>query len=318
MPRRVEMRRAMCRQPHPFEAPAFAVGQVFFLQPGKEFEDVGGGRLMIEILDRRPVARRVGGHRVFQRNRDVDDFARHGVGRQLAVARSAVWMSACSRCESGMGRCLQRSGCPAIMGAGCRQLQPRLPTCPDAGPLPTRRPSSKPSHRTAHPAVGLDERRGRKGRAACFCAAKNGPWCRPRDCLPPVDRRARALALSAHRIKTRFTKTNHREAIAMLQSLKSPNLGPDAPVPASRSRPAPWPSCRPARRQGADQDRLQHGADRPAVAERQAGAARHEDLGGTDQREGRPARPAGEARILRRPEPIRRSAGHLHQAARRR
>ena len=64
--------------------------------------------------------------------------------------------------------------------------------------------------------------------------------------------------------------------------------------------------------------RLLHGADRAAGGERQAGAARHEDLGGGDQRQGRPARPPGQAGLLRRSvEPLD-GAGHLHQAARRR
>ena len=40
---RVEMRRAMGGEPHPFEAPAFAVRQVFLFQAGKKLENVGGG-----------------------------------------------------------------------------------------------------------------------------------------------------------------------------------------------------------------------------------------------------------------------------------
>ena len=38
MPGRIEMRRAMRGQPYPFEAPAFAVGQVFLLQAGEKLE----------------------------------------------------------------------------------------------------------------------------------------------------------------------------------------------------------------------------------------------------------------------------------------
>ena len=44
----------------------------------------------------------------------------------------------------------------------------------------------------------------------------------------------------------------------------------------------------------------------------------HEDLGGGHQRQGRAARPAGQARLLRRPEQSLDGAGHLHQAPRRR
>src|SRR5262245_9806687 len=65
-------------------------------------------------------------------------------------------------------------------------------------------------------------------------------------------------------------------------------------------------------------DRLFHGAHRTARGQRQAGAARHEDLGGGDQQEGRVARASGQTGLLRRPvEPLD-SAGHLHQAHRRR
>ena len=70
--------------------------------------------------------------------------------------------------------------------------------------------------------------------------------------------------------------------------------------------------------QGADQDRLRHGADRPARRQRQVGAARPEDLGGGRQRQGRAARPSGQADLLRRPDQSGDGAGHLHQAARRR
>jgi hypothetical protein len=48
-----------------------------------------------------------------------------------------------------------------------------------------------------------------------------------------------------------------------------------------------------------DQDRLQHGADRRARRGRPAGAARHPDLGGRNQCQGRPARSAREAHLLR-------------------
>ena len=87
--------------------------------------------------------------------------------------------------------------------------------------------------------------------------------------------------------------------------------------------PAHWRwRCLRRARQGAirraDQDRLLDGADRAAVAERQAGAARPADLGGRGQRQGRSARASGQAHLLRRSEPVGAGAGHLHQAARRR
>ena len=69
---------------------------------------------------------------------------------------------------------------------------------------------------------------------------------------------------------------------------------------------------------GADQDRLLHGADRTTFRRRQAGAARHEDLGGGDQRQGRAARAPGQAHLLRRSDQCLDRARHLHQAHRRR
>ena len=66
-----------------------------------------------------------------------------------------------------------------------------------------------------------------------------------------------------------------------------------------------------------DHHRLRHGADRRPRAERQGGAARDADLGGRHQCQGRSARPAGEAGLLRRPVQPRDHSGHLYQAARR-
>ena len=73
-----------------------------------------------------------------------------------------------------------------------------------------------------------------------------------------------------------------------------------------------------ARAADPDQDRLRHGADRRALRQRQAGAAGAADLEGRHQQEGRPARPAGGAGLLRRPDQPRHRPRHLLQAARRR
>ena len=67
----------MGRQSNPLEAPALAVGQVLFFEAREKFEDVGRSRLMVEILDLWTVTRRVGGHIVLERHRNVDYFARH-------------------------------------------------------------------------------------------------------------------------------------------------------------------------------------------------------------------------------------------------
>ena len=70
--------------------------------------------------------------------------------------------------------------------------------------------------------------------------------------------------------------------------------------PALRRRPL-------SRKARADQDRLQHGADRSARAERQTGAARRSDLARASQRQGRSARPQGRARSTTTISPIRRT-----------
>jgi len=77
MPGCVEMGGAMSGQAYPFEAPTFAVRQIFFFQAWKKLEDVRSSRLMIEILNFWSLTGRIGGHIVFQGHRDVDDFARH-------------------------------------------------------------------------------------------------------------------------------------------------------------------------------------------------------------------------------------------------
>ena len=71
-------------------------------------------------------------------------------------------------------------------------------------------------------------------------------------------------------------------------------------------------------RRRADQDRLRHGADRPACAQRPTGAARLPDLGGGSQCQGRPARPSGPTCPLRRPVQSLDHPRHLHETARRR
>src|SRR5665647_2058233 len=87
---RVEMGGAVGRQLYPFESPAFAGGQVFLFQPGKELENVGRGVLVREIFDGRTVARRISGHVVLQRHGNVDYFARHCDEARWFVLRNAV------------------------------------------------------------------------------------------------------------------------------------------------------------------------------------------------------------------------------------
>ena len=74
---RVEVRAVVRGQLHDLHRPAFAVGQVFLLQAGKERQDAGYALVVIGIFDMRAKTRRIGGYVVLQRHRDVDEFARH-------------------------------------------------------------------------------------------------------------------------------------------------------------------------------------------------------------------------------------------------
>ena len=67
---------------------------------------------------------------------------------------------------------------------------------------------------------------------------------------------------------------------------------------------------------GAHSHRLLDGADGRRRGQRQGGAPGAQDLGGGPERQGRPSGPAGEARLLRRPDRAGAGAGHLHEAAR--
>ena len=79
MPGRVEMGGAVGRQSDPFDRPAFAVGQVLLGEAGKELDHIGGRLPVREIVDLGPIARRIGGDVVLQRNRNVDQLAWHDV-----------------------------------------------------------------------------------------------------------------------------------------------------------------------------------------------------------------------------------------------
>ena len=68
----------------------------------------------------------------------------------------------------------------------------------------------------------------------------------------------------------------------------------------------------------ADHDRLQHGLDRRARGQRHLGALGDADLGRRHQQKGRPAGPAGQARLLRRPKQSGAGSRHLYEDPRRR
>src|SRR5438874_3396996 len=79
VPGRVEMGAVMGRQLHLLDGPALAIRQILRFQSLEELQHARQALLMVDILDRRMPARRIGWHVVLQRHRDVDQFARHGV-----------------------------------------------------------------------------------------------------------------------------------------------------------------------------------------------------------------------------------------------
>ena len=79
VPGRIEMRAVVGGELHLLHRPALAVGQIFRLQPVEELQHSRQALLVIDVLDRRMPARRIGRHVVLQGNGDIDQFARHGV-----------------------------------------------------------------------------------------------------------------------------------------------------------------------------------------------------------------------------------------------
>src|SRR4051812_23428132 len=78
------MGRAVRRQLDPLDRPAFGIGQVLLGEAGEEFDNIRCGLPVGEIVDLGPIARRIGGNIVLQRNRDVDQLAQHACGLSLA------------------------------------------------------------------------------------------------------------------------------------------------------------------------------------------------------------------------------------------
>jgi hypothetical protein len=77
MPGRVEMRAVMGGELHLFHRPALTVGQIFSLQPVKELQHARQALLVVDILNGRTIARRVGRNVVLQWHGNVDQFSRH-------------------------------------------------------------------------------------------------------------------------------------------------------------------------------------------------------------------------------------------------
>ena len=79
VPGRIEMRAVVGGELHLLDRPALPVRQIFRLQPVEELQHPRQALLVIDVLDGRMPARRIGRHVVLQGNGDIDQFARHGV-----------------------------------------------------------------------------------------------------------------------------------------------------------------------------------------------------------------------------------------------
>src|SRR5213592_3415192 len=84
VPGRVEMRAVVGGERYLLDRPALPIRQVFRLQPVEELQHARQALLVIDVLDGRVAARRIGRHVVLQGNGDVDQLARHG-GSSLCV-----------------------------------------------------------------------------------------------------------------------------------------------------------------------------------------------------------------------------------------
>ena len=102
VPRRVDMGAVMGRKPDPLDRPALAIRQLLGLQPGEERAETFGGVRVGLVFDLGLEARRVRPDARFERNRDVDETARHG------------FLPECdTRCRLGFSPVAQKCGAAA-------------------------------------------------------------------------------------------------------------------------------------------------------------------------------------------------------------
>src|ERR1700730_902389 len=79
MPGRVEMRAVVGRELHLLHRPALPVRQILGLEPLEERQQLRQTLLVVEILNGRIGARRIGRRVVLQRYGNVDQFSRHAL-----------------------------------------------------------------------------------------------------------------------------------------------------------------------------------------------------------------------------------------------
>ena len=85
VPGRVEMGAVVGRELHLLDRPALAVRQILGLQPLEELQHARQALLVIDILDGRMSARRIGRHVVLQRHGNIDQSSRHGVSSEFLI-----------------------------------------------------------------------------------------------------------------------------------------------------------------------------------------------------------------------------------------
>jgi len=85
VPGRVEMRAVMGGERDLLDRPALTIAQILFLQSLEELQHARQSLLVVDVLDGRMVAGRIGRHVILQWHGNVDQLSRH-----CALLRSRV------------------------------------------------------------------------------------------------------------------------------------------------------------------------------------------------------------------------------------
>jgi hypothetical protein len=93
VPGRIEMRAIVGRERDAFDRPALAVRQVFALQAGEEFLQHRDRLTVSQVLDRWFETRRVRGHVVLERDREIDDPRAHERPLRCGYRRARIGAS---------------------------------------------------------------------------------------------------------------------------------------------------------------------------------------------------------------------------------
>src|SRR6266496_4613950 len=78
VPWRIEMGAVVGGKIYLLDRPALSVRKILSLQPPEELQHARQSRLVIDVLDRRMSAGRIGWHVILQRHGNIDQFSRHG------------------------------------------------------------------------------------------------------------------------------------------------------------------------------------------------------------------------------------------------